>query len=1239
MKTILLLLFSYSFSHGQFTHTPTAEDIAMWDVVVQAALNKSYNGSGYQQAVSTIPAATLVSGQNTDGSWSHQTTHYNYVGPNAFEPWAGTAFYDPDMSLHNEVATATAFYDNNFRAYTYVVARAFYDGGSTDYSLFEAVMKNIQGIADLTDQGKWSGNKTSWTPTKNWGVQQYAYCIALVADGWSQWSTNVINGETVNDIMIRSLKHFVGITDNSWKPNSITVGELSMTGSADNFIGVNQVQAQASAMEIAATVNYVTGVDSAIHQSIHILQRDAFDLAWGKVYYDQIGEAQDWIGFYPQGEYTNHNTPGAQTQLTRYFYTMISTLYRVMVVLDASSQYDLFPQAYDNFMSTLESAKFDLFHRENMGFRSGRGFTTGNSISGGAFGVKLEDLATVFPTTYEDRILDIAYPLLGDNRNPDYDEVKYYWSTGSLMMVGGTDGKTNYHVGYRMGRGAYPNANGPAIAAVEQSAGDENYNVYGGAFINDGTGISPRVDDKDFSDMRMLAAGTGNWPIRGIDATFVPDTEVGLPTQSSTPNAENLNVVYSGCDMDGRYGQMSYYKDRLVWDPTVGYHSVFLQRGLSHPDFSDSIAFQWDLYSDIDLKGAVPGGAAITQNNVEYWADPITVDFGDGSAESTLLPGSGNPTSRSATNYAHWSAYDAGSTNPLGKGVIIFGTHNLKWDNTSNRYTVQVDMGTAPAGYNLYRVRVWNCTWNDVKQLRDNLATYFSLVNNQNVQGLTWIPDSRAQYAFHYSNQSVEFVPGMTLHADEPVSVILEPSGIDNWRIAYADGRYNDLDASTNLKGVNLHINNLPDTFFEFWKDDVSFDRSGGNGALVKPAGTYYGGGVVESILAGQAPPANPPANLAVNSVSTTTADVSWSTVGDADSYTVGLLTGGQLINTYSNLTQVAYAFTGLTPGTSYSFWVEAVNAYGSNRSQELAFTTDSLPNLPPDVPGNIVVDSVDTASVFISWDPVANADNYTIRLFQGGTHIITNSNIPATNTSFSNLTPDTEYRFWVRAINAFGKTTSSYVYFTTDSVTIDTMPPVAPGNIVVDSVDTANVYISWDPVINADNYTIRLFIGGTHIITNSNIPATNTSFSNLIANTEYRFWVRAVNAYGNSTSPFITFTTDAVGSGARLGRSLVGVVGTSVPMIKVYPNPTDGSGQVIVRLDPQQKDGQNFEPELRLYNVQGQIVWSQKLEAFSETKKLAISTKSLPSGLYSLDISDLKNGWHTVHKLLIMNN
>ncbi|MEO1448862.1 MAG: hypothetical protein AAFV07_05000 [Bacteroidota bacterium] len=211
---VALLWGSLNYGFAQFTHTPSAEDIAMRDVVVQAALDKSYNGSGYQQTVSTLSPATLVAGQNADGSWSDQDTYYNYVGnSNSFNPWAGTAFYDPNLNVHDEVATATAFYDNNFRAYTYVVARAFYEGGSTDFTLFEAVMRNIQGIADLTDQGKWSGNKTSWTPTKNWGVQQYAFCLALIADGWYKWSDTTINGETVNDIMVRSLKHFSGITD------------------------------------------------------------------------------------------------------------------------------------------------------------------------------------------------------------------------------------------------------------------------------------------------------------------------------------------------------------------------------------------------------------------------------------------------------------------------------------------------------------------------------------------------------------------------------------------------------------------------------------------------------------------------------------------------------------------------------------------------------------------------------------------------------------------------------------------------------------------------------------------------------------------------------------------------------------------------------------------------------------------------------------------------------------------
>src|SRR5467141_3979599 len=197
--------------------------------------------------------------------------------------------------------------------------------------------------------------------------------------------------------------------------------------------------------------------------------------------------------------------------------------------------------------------------------------------------------------------------------------------------------------------------------------------------------------------------------------------------------------------------------------------------------------------------------------------------------------------------------------------------------------------------------------------------------------------------------------------------------------------------------------------------------------------------------------PPSAPTGLTASAVSSSQINLSWAASSDnvgVSGYRV-FRNGAQIAPTSAT----SFTNTGLSPSTTYTYAVAAVDAAGnlSARSSPASATTPAAPDTtPPSVPTGLTASAVSSSQINLSW--TASSDNVGVsgyRVFRNGAQIATTSATSFTNTG---LSPSTTYTYAVAAFDAAGNLSaqSSPASATTPAAP-DTTPPTVsitfPGN------------------------------------------------------------------------------------------------------------------------------------------------------------------------------------------------
>ena len=238
---------------------------------------------------------------------------------------------------------------------------------------------------------------------------------------------------------------------------------------------------------------------------------------------------------------------------------------------------------------------------------------------------------------------------------------------------------------------------------------------------------------------------------------------------------------------------------------------------------------------------------------------------------------------------------------------------------------------------------------------------------------------------------------------------------------------------------------------------------------------------------------------------------ITWDKVTGAESYDIAVGANNEIIGTVAG-TVNTFTYTGLIPNTQYAIAVRAANTAGESDwgVSVSAKTLQAVPDTAPVLSGNATKDAIT-----LTWNAVNGADSYDLEITKTADSTVTAVNdIAVTNYSHTNLTPNTEYSYRIRAKNSGGEGIWS------QPLVISTKPdvPSVPQNISASST-SREISITWDSVETAIGYEVEIMSGinNDHTVADQVYGTTETSYTQtgLKPNTEYQYRVRAKNEAG----------------------------------------------------------------------------------------------------------------------------
>ena len=325
----------------------------------------------------------------------------------------------------------------------------------------------------------------------------------------------------------------------------------------------------------------------------------------------------------------------------------------------------------------------------------------------------------------------------------------------------------------------------------------------------------------------------------------------------------------------------------------------------------------------------------------------------------------------------------------------------------------------------------------------------------------------------------------------------------------------------------------------------------------------------------------------ASDGTSTAFVHVTWRASAGATSYEVWRATSNSssaAARVAGSVTTPYYDDISAVEGTTYWYWVKASNSSGTSgfSASDSGHRAYEIPAAPTGVSAS---DGTSSAGVVVSWNAVAAAASYTVwrsatSLSADATQIA--SGITSTTYTDTSAASDTDYWYWVRAVNKGGGMSA---FSASDKGSRLISKPSAPTGVsATDGYSSTEIVVTWNSVATAASYSV-------YRATTSSPPSkplatglTSTSYSDAsaAAGTTYYYWVKAVNAGG--TSDFSSYDTGRLASAVIVGPKTVSA--------------SDGSNPAYIRVSWEASQG-----------ASSYEVWRGTVNAYSLASRIATST------------------------------
>jgi hypothetical protein len=300
-----------------------------------------------------------------------------------------------------------------------------------------------------------------------------------------------------------------------------------------------------------------------------------------------------------------------------------------------------------------------------------------------------------------------------------------------------------------------------------------------------------------------------------------------------------------------------------------------------------------------------------------------------------------------------------------------------------------------------------------------------------------------------------------------------------------------------------------------------------------------YGAGVSLKI-----PPLSP-TNLNYSVLSSTEIDLSWQD-NSSDETGFRIYWAGPADTVYSLIGTVGpnittYQATGLSPVTTYTFYVRAFNASGNSLRTTIETATTNPSAGTPSAPSGLAANAVSASQINLSW--MDNSDNENGFRIERSLDDFTYTNIasPGANvTSYQDYSviSGTTYYYRVLAYNANGN--SGYSNVSSATTYSGGNPPAAPYGLTADAVSASEINLNWtDNSSDEDGFTVER--STDNFVTYANITSVGPNVTNyqdysVAGSTTYYYRVFAYsNANGSSGYSNIAGASTPTASGPSI--------------------------------------------------------------------------------------------------------
>lgn len=265
-------------------------------------------------------------------------------------------------------------------------------------------------------------------------------------------------------------------------------------------------------------------------------------------------------------------------------------------------------------------------------------------------------------------------------------------------------------------------------------------------------------------------------------------------------------------------------------------------------------------------------------------------------------------------------------------------------------------------------------------------------------------------------------------------------------------------------------------------------------------------------------PPCPVPTGLTLVSVTTTSAQVSWTDVAGALNYKVDYKknTDSNWTTSTNGTSSTFRLFSGLSAGTNYQWRVRSNCAGGQTSTFALgSFTTTAICVAP----SNLSMASITTNSVLLNWLSSSNAQSYRIEYKRSNvaTWTLLEANHPTSSISLTGLLSSTSYNWRVRS-NCAGGQTSAFIQQTFTTLGVCN----APTNLSASNPSSSSITLSWAAVAGGSSYTLeyRPTSVATWTTAFNTQPITTITINNLNSGNSY-FWRIKTHCSGGQISGF----------------------------------------------------------------------------------------------------------------------